>query len=528
MSIIVSNIRLPLEENDASAIWEAYKKCGLPVQAGRASVYRQSIDARRGKISRVYSVLIETALDDRKFVDKINLPEVRIKAEAHEPIITGDKTIKSRPVVIGMGPAGLFAAYILAKNGYRPIVFERGSDIDKRDSTVDAFFKTGKLNEDSNIQFGEGGAGSYSDGKLTTRINDPLCEAVLKILHENGAPEEILRQAKPHIGTDILKNVVKSIRKAIIRLGGEIHFDAKLTGLVSQNGAVASALIEGESVSCSHLILAIGHSARDTFFALKVCGVLIEPKAFSVGARIEHLQEDIDRAMYGKMAGHPLLPPAEYTLSHRSGERACYSFCMCPGGLVVAGQNEEQSVVTNGMSYHARDGKNANSAIVVSVHPSDFDSSDPLGGIAFQRKIEHAAFLAGGNTNQAPCQKADDFLSGKTTKKIGKVKPTYPLGVALGDISECLPKFVTDMMAEGLTAFGRKIHGFDAQDAILTAPETRTSSPVRLTRGQDLMSADIKGLIPCGEGAGYAGGIMSAAVDGMRAAGRIMSEFKPE
>ncbi|MGN1030600.1 MAG: NAD(P)/FAD-dependent oxidoreductase, partial [Butyricicoccaceae bacterium] len=427
---------------------------------------------------------------------------------------------------IGMGPAGLFAAYMLAKNGYRPLVFERGQCIPERDRTIAAFHAGAPLRTESNIQFGEGGAGAYSDGKLTTRVNDPKAELVIQTFLRHGAPEEIGRAAKPHIGTDVLKQVVVSMREEIIRLGGEVHFEQALTGICAKDGRLTAVRVGEQTIPCEQLILAIGHSARDTFEALYRQGVPFEPKPFSVGARIEHPQELIDRGLYGALAGHPALPPASYNLSWREGGRGCYSFCMCPGGQVVAAQSEQHSIVTNGMSYHARDGRNANSAVVVSVSPEDFPSRDALAGIAFQRKIERAAYRMSGSY-RAPCQRVGDFLEGRPTRRAGSVQPTYPLGVEYGDISGCLPLFVTEMMRGGLRRFGKKLRGFDLADALLTAPETRTSSPVRIPRTEERYSTKMTGLIPCGEGAGYAGGIMSAAVDGIACAAAVMQRYRP-
>lgn len=313
------------------------------------------------------------------------MPFVRYKPNTKIVIPHGEKRLEHRPVVVGLGPAGLFAAYVLAKHGYRPLVLERGGDLDERDKVVDAFWKGGALDTDCNIQFGEGGAGAYSDGKLTTRIGDPLCDNVLEILAAHGAPADIVKKAKPHVGTDILKNVVREMRREIIKNGGEVRFRTPLTGVSVKNGALCAVQADGQDIACERAVLAIGHSARDTFAALHGNGVYFEPKAFSVGVRIEHLQTEIDRALYGKAAGHPMLPPAEYNLSRRADGRACYSFCMCPGGVVVAAQSEENTVVTNGMSYHARDGKNANAALAVSVDPKDYDDGTPFGGVALQR-----------------------------------------------------------------------------------------------------------------------------------------------
>ncbi|MCD8356332.1 MAG: hypothetical protein LUE11_07155 [Clostridia bacterium] len=529
MSILVGNIRLPLEATEHDAFVAAWKKCGLHGSEVRSShMYRASIDARRGRIARVISVLLDLEEEQKEeaVVAQVNKSDVRLKKAVAAPMPTGTEQLVHRPIVVGFGPGGLFAAYVLAKNGYRPLVIERGQAIQSRDRAVKEFFSGGIFDPVSNIQFGEGGAGAYSDGKLTSRINDPMSEFVLRTLVEHGAPEEILYKAKPHIGTDILKQVVRHMREAIIRMGGEVHFGCTLTGLVHSNGILEAAVVDGEEIPCERLILAIGHSARDTFCNLHVQGIFFEPKPFSVGARIEHLQKDIDQSLYGKFAGHPALPPAEYTLSHREGGRGCYSFCMCPGGQVVAAQSEPDSIVTNGMSYHARNGRNANSAIVVSVNPSDFPTGDALAGIAFQRQIEQQAFRATGSYF-APCQTVGDFLEGRKTKKHGRVAPTYPIGVQYSTLEGILPDFVIMQMQNGLRQFGRKIRGFDMPDALLTGPETRTSSPVRITRLENRHSRNVSGLIPCGEGAGYAGGIMSAAVDGIGCAQEILKTFRP-
>lgn len=526
MSILVSGIRQPFGEPEENALEAARKQCGLLPDEGTGAVYRVSIDARHGRISQVYTILLEGVEREAERVERLANPQIRIKR--HEPFQPpcGSRKLYSRPVVVGFGPAGLFAAYVLARYGYRPLVLERGDRIEERDQAVERFWSDGALDENSNIQFGEGGAGAYSDGKLTTRIGDPLCDEVLRILTQFGAPPEICKMAKPHIGTDVLKNVVRALREEIVRLGGEIRFRCAVSGVQEKNGVLTGLETTNGALPCEQAVLAIGHSARDTFFQLHAAGVYMEPKPFSVGVRIEHLQEQINHALYGKAAGMPGLPPAEYTLSHRENGRACYSFCMCPGGHVVAAQSEPDTVVTNGMSYHARDGRNANAAIAVSVEPADFGDSSPLGGIAFQRKIERAAFAASGGYC-APCQTVGDFLEDRPSKRCGRVRPTYPMGVAYGRVDACLPEFVTRQLRTGLRVFGRKIRGFDDAGALLTAPETRTSSPVRLTRGADFYSRTLAGLIPCGEGAGYAGGIMSAAVDGMRAACRILEQYAP-
>lgn len=526
MSIFVSGIRLPFGEPDEVAVEAALRQCGLKHTDVSASIYRTSIDARRGQVYQVHTVMLDGIKNEESFVDNLNMPSVRFKKKVLFAPGLGRKKLAHRPVVVGFGPAGLFAAHTLARYGYRPLVLERGDAIVQRDQKVEQFWSRGMLDSNSNIQFGEGGAGAYSDGKLTTRINDPLCDEVLRVLTQFGAPKEILRIAKPHIGTDRLKDVVRAMREDIIALGGEVRFRATLDGIQMKNGFLSGLHVNGAEIGCEQAVLAVGHSARDTFFALNDAGVYMEPKSFSVGVRIEHLQEDINRALYGKAVGKLNLPPAEYTLSHRENGRACYSFCMCPGGHVVPAQSEENTVVTNGMSYHARDGRNANAALAVSVDPSDYDDHTPLGGVAFQRRIEQAAFGVSGSY-RAPCQTVGDFLADHASRRAGRIQPTYPIGVSYGRVDACLPDFVTASLRTGLRVFGKKIRGFDCADALLTAPETRTSSPVRLARGEDLYSRTVKGLIPCGEGAGYAGGIMSAAVDGMRAACRIMEQYAP-
>lgn len=526
MGLLVTNIRLPFDRPEEEAIAAARRQAGLTGAETAARVYRVSLDARHGRVSRVYTVRLDAPFDEEAFAEKLQMPFLRFQANERPVVQPGRNDLPHRPVVIGLGPAGLFAAYMLSQYGYAPLVLERGGTLEERDQATAVFQAGGKLDTDCHILFGEGGAGAYSDGKLTTRISDPLCTEVLELLAAHGAPAEILKLARPHIGTDLLKTVVRRIRCAIEENGGTVLFHTALTGISCRNGRLQAVLAGQEEIPCERAILAIGHSARDTFQALYQNGLPFEPKAFSVGVRIEHLQKEIDHAMYGKFAGHPLLPPAEYNLSRRAGGRACYSFCMCPGGVVVAAQSEENTIVTNGMSYHRRDGVNANAALAVSVEPADFADGTPFGGIALQRQIERAAFAQTGSY-RAPCQRVGDFLSDRPGRHCGSVKPTYPIGVVYGEAAGSLPVFVQQMLRDSLPYFGQKIQGFDAPDALLTGPETRTSSPVRIPRGADLFPVGCQGLIPCGEGAGYAGGILSAAVDGIRAAYCIIREYAP-
>ena len=528
MSILVSGIVLPWNGTEAEASALALKKLGL--RQGRSApvaVHKLSFDFRHGTPSRIYSMEVFLGDGEAELVQKRNDPQIRLRASSALPRPTGKESLDHPPVIVGFGPAGMFAALVLAKNGYRPIVLERGDSLEVRDKKVDAFFQGGSLDPQSNIQFGEGGAGAYSDGKLTTRINDPRCELVLRLLKEHGAPADALSVAKPHIGTDLLKGIVVSIRNEIKSCGGEVCFNSSMQQLVLRNGKLTAVETAAGTVPCETAVLALGHSARDSFGTLLNQGLHLERKAFSVGVRAEHLQETIDRALYGKYAGMSWLPKGEYSLSWKKGDRACYSFCMCPGGQVVAAASEEGRLVVNGMSYHARDGKNANAALCVSVNPSDFSGSHPLAGMEFQRKLEQTAFQAGGGDYTAPVQLWGDFAKGIKSKKLGNVTPTYPRGYSFAALDTVLPDFVCEMLREAMPVFGRKLRGYDAYDTVFTGVETRTSSPVRLLRNEALQSTSISGVYPCGEGAGYAGGIMSAAVDGIRVAEAIMAEYAP-
>ncbi|MEE1279843.1 MAG: hypothetical protein UHH95_03305 [Oscillospiraceae bacterium] len=528
--IVVSGIITALSEDISVAIDKAQKLLNIDAaDIKERFVVKTSIDARHRKQPQfVSSIGFTTYQNEEKIVRNCNNKNITFRklSDNLTQITYGDKVLTHRPVIAGFGPAGMFAGLVLAQNGYSPIIIERGEGVDKRVESVEKFWKFGKLNTQSNVQFGEGGAGTFSDGKLTTRINDPLCDYVLKEFVRFGAPDEIIKKAKPHIGTDNLRNIVKEIKNEIIKFGGEVLTNAQLTEISLKNGNLESISINGNSFACSALFLAIGHSARDTFEMLMQKSILFEAKPFSIGVRIEHLQSDINNGLYGKYAGHPMLSQGEYQMSLRKNDRAVYTFCMCPGGFVVPSSSEQDTVVTNGMSEFARDRKNANSALVVSVSPKDF-GENPRDAIEFQRKYERAAFKAGGGNYLAPAQTVGCFLEQKIGLEINRIEPSYSLGVNPCDFNAIFPSSISSMMRDGILAFGRKIQKFDANDAILTGIETRTSSPVRILRDENHEAVSAKGLYPCGEGAGYAGGIMSAAVDGIKTALKFMQKYGP-
>lgn len=502
------SLSVPLEMPIEEVVSHAVKKGGIKKITGY-KIKKRSVDARHKAVRFNYCISLFTENENGQFIEET--PKF------------GTEKLETRPIIAGMGPAGLFCAYTLAKHGYAPVILERGGSVEQRVRATETFAAGGALDTETNIQFGEGGAGTFSDGKLTTRINDPRCEAVLNTFVRFGAPKEILYLAKPHIGTDVLRNVIVRMRKYITEHGGTVRFNSRLDGIDTKSGKLCAVSVNSVSEKCGVLVLATGHSARDTYYMLCEKGVFLEPKAFAAGVRIEHRQRFIDEVQYGSFAGHPMLGAADYRLAYNGNERSCFSFCMCPGGYVVAAASEEGTVVVNGMSNHARNGENANSALVVNITPNDYNGV--LGGIELQRSIERAAFCAQ-KPYCAPVQNTSDFLSGKSTFKIKNVTPTYPIGYMGADLTAILPSFISKTLKDGILYFDSKIKGF-AANSVITCAETRTSSPVRITRGEDMQSVSIKGMYPAGEGAGYAGGIMSAAVDGIKIAEKIMGKFRP-
>ncbi|MDD4929277.1 MAG: NAD(P)/FAD-dependent oxidoreductase [Gallionella sp.] len=521
----LTEIKLPVGHSADEIKAAIQKRLGLDEgDVEEYTVFKRGVDARRAHAILFTYTLIVKVRDEAAILAKFandphvkTAPDTRYHFVARAPVC-----LSSRPVVIGMGPAGLFAGLLLAQMGYRPLILERGKAVRERTKDTFGLWRQGVLNPESNVQFGEGGAGTFSDGKLYTQIKDPryLGRKVLEEFVKAGAPEEILYESHPHIGTFRLVGMVEKMRETIQSLGGEIRFGSRVDDIEIVDGAVCGVVLaSGERIATSHLVLAVGHSARDTFEMIHKRGIYIEAKPFSIGFRIEHPQSLIDQARYGKNAGNELLGAADYKLVHHaSNGRSVYSFCMCPGGTVVAATSEPGRVVTNGMSQYSRNERNANAGIVVGITPEDYPG-DPLAGVTFQRLWESQAFKLGGGTYQAPGQLVGDFLAGRPSTKLGAVKPSYTPGVHLTDLSTALPDYAIDAIREALPAFARQIKGFDLADAVLTGVETRTSSPIRIRRNpEDFQSINTRGLYPTGEGAGYAGGILSAAVDGIEVA----------
>ncbi len=512
--ITLSDVKLPIEKSENELLKIAEKK--LKRKPAYFAIKKKSLDARdKENIRFVYTIEFSPLPQPKTQKRYERLPESR---RPEKPVL-----------IVGSGPAGLFCALRLIEHGILPVIVERGDCVEERERKISKFVAEKILDENCNVQFGEGGAGTFSDGKLNTQTHSPLNSDVLETFAQFGAPEEILWLNKPHLGSDNLKNIVKNMREHIRSRGGEIYFNTKLTDLKIQNGKLISAELEntttGEShvVELSALVLAIGHSARDTFEKLCARGVQMKQKDFAVGVRIEHLQSNIGFAQYGKK--YPLLPAADYKLVSKGEDRSAFTFCMCPGGFVMPAASEEGGVVVNGMSNYARNEKNANSALIAQVRASDFPNQTPLGGVEFQRELERNAYLAGGKNYAAPVQLVGDFLKGKTSEKFGEVLPSYGAGTSFADLRAVLPPYIIDTLKFALTDMDRKLKGFAAPDAVLTAVESRTSSPVRIERGENLQSVNVEGLYPCGEGAGYAGGITSSAADGLRVAEAIYANF---
>ena len=514
----LENIKIYEDLTEEEIVILACKKYKLDFKkVEKYNIYKKSIDARN-KDNIFYNYTI-----DVKYSDPVgNIKEVA--EEVFELKINIKRKNEPRPVIVGAGPAGLFCALVLVENGIMPIIIEQGKSVEDRKKDVEEFTINGKLNKFSNVQFGEGGAGSFSDGKLTTGVNNQLVRFVLNRFVKFGAPEQINYVSKPHMGTDNLINIISNIRNYIIQKGGEFLFENKLNFNSYNRNGLKKLDFENDSekIYTNTVVLAIGHSARDTFEKIYEKGLNLEKKNFSVGVRIEHKQEMINKAQYGTKSKLKL-PPAEYKLAYHGKERSCYTFCMCPGGVVMPSSSENNEIVTNGMSKFARDGENANSAILVNVTPEDFKGDSPLEGIYFQKELEEKAFKLGGSNFYAPIQKVGDFFENKKTTEIGEVKPTYKPGVTMSNLQEILPDYVINTLKEGLIDFDRKIKGFADKDAILTGVETRSSSPVRIIRDGEYES-NIKGIYPCGEGAGYAGGIMTAAMDGIKCAIKILEK----
>ena len=524
--IRIREICMHPEHNVAQLSFEAAQLLKISASKVRKiKIVRRSVDARKKPDIRiVYTIDVTVDGNEKKILHNARCKRASIAPVSYYKVPKPAGLPKHRPVVVGFGPAGMFAALILAINGLCPVVLERGEDAAKRHQKVEHFFATGELDVKSNIQFGEGGAGTFSDGKLNTGVNNPRIGWILEQFVKAGAREDILFDTKPHVGTDVLLTVVQNIRQRIISLGGEVRFESQVTGICRENDHITALQINGEeTLDCDHVIFAIGHSARDTFRMLQDLQIPLEAKPFAMGVRIEHLQENIDKAQYGRH--DPVLPPADYKLVKHLADETVYTFCMCPGGYVVAAASEEGRCVTNGMSYADRDGVNANAALLVTLNPKDFPGDDALSGMYWQERIEEAAFRAGGGNYRAPAQLVGDFLKGVPSNGPGTVQPTYRPGVTWCDLHDVLPEKITGALTEALPQLDGNLKGFANGDSVLTAPETRSSSPVKIPRDDSKQSIGLKGLYPAGEGAGYAGGIMSAAIDGILCAEALMENL---
>ena len=528
--IRINNIRLPLDYNDGSLTKAACKELRISQNdIENVALFRRSVDARKKNDVHFLATLdVNVRANENRVLSRAKSKNASA-VKKYKYSIPEHTPLKQRPLIVGFGPAGLLAGLILAEAGEKPIIIERGADCDTRIKDIESFIKTGQLNENSNIQFGEGGAGTFSDGKLNTGTKDTRARHVLNTFARFGAPKEILYDAKPHIGTDKLRNVIKNIRGQIISLGGEVLFNTTLKEIRSRDNRVTAAVVEKNGgkymIETDNIILAIGHSSRDTLKTLCDSGIFMEQKPFSVGARIEHLRKDIDKAQYGDFADNKRLGAAPYKLNvQTSNGRGAYTFCMCPGGEVVPAASETGMVCVNGMSEHGRNAVNSNSALLVSVSPSDFGSEHPLAGIEYQREIEKKAFIHGGGGYKSPVQLVGDFLKDRKSTSLGKIEPSCRRGYEFARLDEVLPDYVIASMKEAVIKMDRLLKGFSSADAVLTGAETRSSSPVRVTRNPEtLQSVSLRGLYPCGEGAGYAGGIISAAVDGIKCAEKVLT-----
>ncbi|MER2296538.1 MULTISPECIES: NAD(P)/FAD-dependent oxidoreductase [Pseudomonas] len=529
----ITELKLPLDHPDEALREAIVQRLGISdEQLLSFNLFKRSYDARKknSELLFIYTIDLEASNEAEllsKFADDRNIgvaPDVTYKFVGQAPA-----DLQERPIVVGFGPCGIFAGLLLAQMGFKPIILERGKEVRQRTKDTWGLWRKSVLNPESNVQFGEGGAGTFSDGKLYSQIKDPQHHGrkVLEEFVKAGAPDEILYINKPHIGTFRLTGMVEQMRQDMIALGAEVRFQEKVTDLLIEDGQVTGVVLQsGEQLHSRHVVLALGHSARDTFRMLHARGVYMEAKPFSVGFRIEHPQTLIDKARLGKYAGHPKLGAADYKLVyHAKNGRSVYSFCMCPGGTVVAATSEPGRVVTNGMSQYSRNERNANSGIVVGIDPERDYPGGPLAGIELQERLEAHAYVMGGSNYQAPAQLVGDFVAGKPSTALGSVEPSYKPGVTLGDLAPSLPDFAIEAIREALPAFDRQIKGYNLHDAVLTGIETRTSSPLRITRGADLQSLNLKGLFPAGEGAGYAGGILSAGVDGIRIAEAVARDI---